>query len=94
MFRRYRRRHGILVGTIVGGIIGAIAALVITLIGPGQAIWWTPAGFVVGVFAGLMVGFMLAEDVKGGAEDELATAEAEAALHAQSEQKAATREQS
>ena len=27
-----------------------------------------------------MVGFMLAEEVKGGEEDELATAEAEAAL--------------
>ena len=31
------------------------------------------------------MGFMLAEEVKGGAEDDLATADAEAALRARSE---------
>jgi hypothetical protein len=35
---------------------------------------------------------MLAEEVKGGVEDELATAEAESELHAQSEPKPATPE--
>ena len=89
MNKRFRRRHVIAFGTILGGLVGALVALVITLVGPGQTIWWTPAGFVVGIFGGLMMGFMFAEEVKGGAEDELATAEAEAALHAQSESKAA-----
>jgi hypothetical protein len=92
MKRRHRRRHGIVLGTALGGLIGAIVALVITLVGPGRTIWWTPAGFVAGTFGGLVLGFMVAEEVKGGEEDELATAEAEAALHAQSEPKAATPE--
>jgi hypothetical protein len=92
MNMRHRRRHGIALGSALGGLTGAIAALVITLVGPGRAIWWTPAGFVTGIFGGLVIGFMLAEEVKGGEEDELATAEAEAALHAQSEPKAATPE--
>jgi hypothetical protein len=92
MNRRLRRSHGIALGTAVGGLIGALVALVITLVGPGRTIWWTPAGFVVGIFGGLVMGFMFAEEVKGGAEDELATAEAEAALHAQGETKAATPE--
>jgi hypothetical protein len=90
--QRRPRRHTIALGTALGGVIGALAALVITLIGPGETVWWTPAGFVVGVFAGLMAGFMLSEEVKGGREDDLATAEAEAALHPQSEPKAATPE--
>jgi hypothetical protein len=81
MRTRHRRRHGIALGAALGGLIGAIVALVITLAGPGETIWWTPAGFVAGIFGGLVIGFMLAEEVKGGEEDELATAEAEAALH-------------
>jgi hypothetical protein len=87
-----RRRHGIALGSALGGLVGAIVALVITLAGPGRTIWWTPAGFVAGIFGGLVIGFMVAEEVKGGEEDELATAEAEAALHGRSEQKAATAE--
>ena len=39
-----------------------------------------------------MIGFMVAEEVKGGEEDELATAEAEAELHAQGEPKPGTSE--
>jgi hypothetical protein len=92
MKRRHRRPHGIALGTALGGLIGAIGALVITLVGPGRTIWWTPAGFVAGIFGGLVMGFMFAEEVKGGEEDDLATAEAEAALHAQSEPNAATPE--
>jgi hypothetical protein len=92
MNRRYGRRHGIALGTALGGLIGAIVALVITLVGPGRTIWWTPAGFVAGILGGLVMGFMFAEEVKGGEEDELATADAEAALHAQSDPKAATPE--
>ena len=60
----------------------------ITLLGPGRTIWWTPAGFAAGVFGGLVIGFMIAEEVRGGEEDELATAEAEAELHAQGEPRA------
>ena len=78
-----QRRHVIALGCALGGLVGALVALVITLVGPGQTIWWTPAGLVTGIFAGAMVGFLLAEEVKGGQEDEIATAEAEAALHAQ-----------
>ena len=77
-----RRRHSIALGSALGGIIGAIVALVISLVGPGRTIWWTPAGFVAGIFGGLVIGFMIAEEVKGGAEDDLATAQAEAALQA------------
>jgi hypothetical protein len=78
---RHRRRHTIALGTALGGLIGALGALVITLVGPGQPIWWTPAGFVVGIFGGLVIGFMIAEEVKGGRQDDLDTAEAEAAKH-------------
>ena len=78
----HRRRHSIALGSAIGGLVGALAALVITLVGPGRTIWWTPAGFVAGIFGGLVIGFMIAEEVKGGEEDDLATAEAEAALHA------------
>jgi hypothetical protein len=85
MHWRHRRRHVIALGTTLGGVVGALVALVITLAGPGRTIWWTPAGFVAGVFGGLVMGFMLAEEVKGGEEDDLATADAEAALHARSE---------
>jgi hypothetical protein len=92
MNRRHRRRHGIARGAALGGIIGAIIALVITLVGPGSTIWWTPAGFVTGIFGGLVIGFMVAEEVKGGEEDDLATAEAEAALHDQDDPKAANPE--
>jgi hypothetical protein len=87
-----KRRHGIALGSALGGLIGALVALVISLIGPGRTIWWTPAGFVTGIFAGVMLGFLLAEEVRGGEEDELATAEAESALHALSEPRAATPE--
>ena len=89
MNRGYRRRHVIALGAALGGLVGALVALVITLVGPGRTIWWTPAGFVTGIFGGVMIGFMVAEEVKGGEEDELATAEAEAALHARGEPKAA-----
>ena len=87
----HRRRHSIALGSALGGLVGAIVALVITLVGPGRTIWWTPAGFVAGIVGGLVIGFMIAEEVKGGEEDDLATAEAEAALHSpQSGPKAAT----
>ena len=92
MKRWHGRRHSIALGSALGGLIGAMGALVISLVGPGRTIWWTPAGFVAGIFGGLVVGFMVAEEVKGGEEDELATAEAEAALHARSEPKPATPE--
>ena len=69
MKRRHPRRHGILLGSLLGGLIGAIVALVITLVGPGETLWWTPAGFVFGIFGGLVIGFMIAEEVKGGEED-------------------------
>jgi hypothetical protein len=75
-----RRRHSVASGTALGGLIGVIAALVITLIHPDRTIWWAPAGFAVGIFGGLVMGFMFAEELKGGREDDLATAEAEAAL--------------
>jgi len=84
-----KRHHVIALGCVVGGLIGALIALVITLVGPGDTIWWTPAGLVTGAFAGVMMGFLFAEEVRGGQEDALATAEAEAALQAQSELKAA-----
>jgi hypothetical protein len=92
MIRPRRRSHTIALGTALGGLIGAIVALVITLVGPGETIWWTPAGFAVGIFGGLVLGFMFAEEVKGGREDDLATAEAETALHGQSEPEASTPE--
>jgi hypothetical protein len=92
MNRRHGRRHGIALGAVLGGLIGAIVALVITLVGPGETLWWAPAGFVFGIFGGVVIGFMIAEEVKGGEEDELATAEAEAELHAQSEPKRTTPE--
>jgi hypothetical protein len=88
-WRHRRGRHGIALGSALGGLTGAIIALVITLIGPGSALWWTPAGFFVGIFGGAMMGFILAEEVKGGGEDALATAEAEEALHAQSDPRGA-----
>ena len=50
MHWRHRRRHVIALGTTLGGLIGALVALAITLAGPGRTIWWTPAGFVAGVF--------------------------------------------
>ena len=74
----HRRPHSIALGSGLGGLFGAIVALVITLFGPGRTIWWTPAGFVAGIFGGLVIGFMIAEEVEGGEEDELATAEAKA----------------
>jgi len=92
MIRRHPRRHSVALGSALGGLIGALVALAITLVGPGRAIWWTPAGFAAGIFGGLVIGFMLAEEVKGGEEDELATAAAEAEVHGQSEPKAATPE--
>jgi hypothetical protein len=92
MKRWHRRRHRIALGSALGGLIGAIAAFVITLVGPGQTIWWTPAGFFVGIFGGLVMGFMISEEVKGGEEDDLATAEAEAARHAPSEPNSAAPE--
>jgi hypothetical protein len=92
MIRRHPRRHSVALGSALGGLIGALVALAITLVGPGRTIWWTPAGFVAGIFGGLVIGFMLAEEVKGGEEDELATAEADAELHGQGEPKAATPE--
>ena len=85
-----KRHHVIALGCALGGLVGALVALVVTLVGPGQTIWWTPAGLVTGIFAGAMVGFLLAEEVKGGQEDELATAEAEAALRAQGEPEASS----
>ena len=90
--KRRPRHHVVAFGAVLGGLIGAIVALVVTLAGPGPTIWWGPAGFVTGIFAGAMVGFMLAEEVKGGEEDERATAEAEAALQAENEPNAATPE--
>lgn len=82
MSGRHRRHHSIARGAALGGLIGAIVALVVTLVGPGETLWWAPAGFAFGIFGGAVIGFMVAEEVKGGEEDELATAEAEAELHA------------
>jgi len=92
MSGRYRRHHSIAFGAAFGGLIGAIVALVVTLIGPGETLWWGPAGFVFGIFGGAVIGFMIAEEVKGGEEDEFATAEAEAELRNQSEPNAAPSE--
>ena len=47
---RAARRSRIALGSALGGLIGALVALVITLVGPGRTIWWTPAGFVTGIF--------------------------------------------
>lgn len=82
------RRHSIALGSALGGVIGGAVALVITLVGPGRTIWWAPAGFAAGILGGMVMGFMLAEEVKGGHEDDLATAEGEAALHAEDAPKA------
>ena len=87
MKSRPGRRHGVALGAVLGGLVGAIVALVITLLGPGDTLSWTPAGLVAGIFGGAVIGFMVAEEVKGGEEDGLATAEAEAALHPQGDPK-------
>ena len=86
------RRHSIALGSALGGVIGGAVALAITLVGPGRTIWWAPAGFAAGILGGLVMGFMLAEEVKGGREDDLDTAAAEAALHAEDAPRAALSE--
>jgi hypothetical protein len=83
--KRFRRRHSVVLGALLGGVIGAIIAVVITLVGPGKTIWWTPAGLVTGIFGGLVLGTMFAEEARGGREDDRDTAAAEAALHGGSE---------
>jgi hypothetical protein len=76
------RLHGGALGATIGAIVGLIAILVIDRFvrGDQNDTYWAPAGIVVGIFAGGMVGLLLAEIAIGGREDEAATAEAEAAL--------------
>ena len=76
------RLHGGALGATIGAIVGLIAILVIDRFvrGDQNDTYWAPAGIVVGIFAGGMVGHQHAEISNGGREDEAATAEAEAAL--------------
>jgi hypothetical protein len=72
------RRHVVASAIAIGGLSGAVVAFAIDRFGSGNRIvWWAPAGTVAVVFAGVMVGLLFGEEIKGGRED--ATADAEAA---------------
>jgi hypothetical protein len=74
------RRHIVGLAVVTGGLAGAIVALVIDLIDSGdRVLWWAPAGTVAVVFAGVMMGLLFGEEIKGGLQDEIADSEAEAA---------------
>src|SRR5882762_2465313 len=73
------RRHIVGLAVVTGGLAGAIVALVIDLIDSGdRVVWWAPAGTVAVVFAGVMMGLLFGEEIKGGLQDEIADSEAEA----------------
>lgn len=80
--RHPHRLHGGALGATIGAVIGLVAVLVVDRFvgGDQNDIFWLPAGIVTGLFVGGMAGFLLTETWLGGREDELATAEAEAAL--------------
>jgi hypothetical protein len=79
------RRHIVAVAVVTGGLAGAVVALVINRIDSGdRLVWWAPAGTVVAVFAGVMLGLLFGEEIKGGREDAIADVEAEAASRASS----------
>ena len=71
--RRLPRRHIVALAVVIGGLAGAIVALVIDRIDSGdRVVWWAPAGTLAVVFAGVMMGLLFGEDIKGGREDEIA----------------------
>jgi hypothetical protein len=80
--RHPHRIRGGALGATIGAVIGLVVVLLIDLLvrGDQNDLFWLPAGIVTGLFAGAMVGLLLAETWIGGHLDELATAEAEAAL--------------
>jgi hypothetical protein len=67
-------------GALIGALVGLVAAFVIDwLVGGDQNdLFWLPAAIFTGIFGGAVMGFMLAETVIGGHEDERDTAEARA----------------
>jgi hypothetical protein len=77
----HRIRGGAL-GAAIGVLVGLVAVFVVDrLVGGDQNdLFWLPAAIVTGVFVGGMMGFLLAETVIGGMEDERETAEAEEEL--------------
>jgi peptidoglycan/LPS O-acetylase OafA/YrhL len=68
---RMRRRHVVAFGIVVGGMVGGALALAFTVFGPNDtSIWWPPAGLVTGIFAGMVLGLLFSEELKGEEEDE------------------------
>jgi hypothetical protein len=70
------------VGAVVGAAVGLVVVLVVDRLAAGDQndLFWLPVGIVTGVFAGGMMGLLLAEILVGGREDERETDEARAAL--------------
>jgi hypothetical protein len=73
-------------GGALGALIGALVGLAIVLVvdrlvsGSQSDLFWLPAGIVTGVFAGGVIGVLLAETWIGGKEDDRDTAEAKSEL--------------
>jgi hypothetical protein len=75
----HRIRGGAL-GALIGAFAGIVAVLVIDWLinGDQNDLFWLPAAIFTGIFGGGVMGFMLAETIIGGHEDERDTAEARA----------------
>jgi hypothetical protein len=64
------RRHVVALAIVIGALAGAVVALAIDHFDSGnQIVWWAPAGTVAVVFAGVMLGLLFGEEIRGGRED-------------------------
>jgi hypothetical protein len=73
------RHHVVAVAIVIGALAGAVVAFAIGRFDPGnRVVWWAPAGTVAVVFAGVMLGLLFGEEIRGGREDAIDDAEASA----------------
>jgi hypothetical protein len=64
---------------IIGAAVGIVLAIVIVLVvdrivsGPQNDTFWLPAGIIVGIIGGGVIGMLLSQVIAGGRESERAT---------------------
>jgi hypothetical protein len=77
----HRIRGGAL-GALIGALVGIVAVFLIDWLvnGDQNDLFWLPAAIFTGIFGGGVMGFMLAETIIGGHEDERDTAEAKSEI--------------
>lgn len=86
---RSRNLRAGVIGAVIGILIAVIAVLVVDRIvaGAQNDNFWLPAGIIIGLIAGGVIGMLFSQVIASGREGELATATAMKAVAAEDERR-------